>query len=231
MNNEQTYKDLALRENDDILNLYMSNKEGLTSDEAEARLEDFGENIATATKKKGVLYFILNSFKDKFILILIVLAVVDYLTQDKVGAFIILGITVISALIRFVQDYSTHRFNEKLKSEINIYTDVMRDKKQIEIKQEHVVPGDIIVLSAGSVVPADLYLLESKDLFINQSQFTGETTSIEKNAYKEINTDDITDIPNICLISPGFNSIAISSKSLPILFGITYIVSFLATFI
>ena len=200
MNNEQTYKDLALRENDDILNLYMSNKEGLTSDEAEARLEDFGENIATATKKKGVLYFILNSFKDKFILILIVLAVVDYLTQDKVGAFIILGITVISALIRFVQDYSTHRFNEKLKSEINIYTDVMRDKKQVELKQEHVVPGDIIVLSAGSVVPADLYLLESKDLFINQSQFTGETTSIEKNACKEVKTDDITDIPNICLM-------------------------------
>ncbi len=200
MNNEQTYKDLALRENDDILNLYMSNKEGLTSDEAEARLEDFGENIATATKKKGVLYFILNSFKDKFILILIVLAVVDYLTQDKVGAFIILGITFISALIRFVQDYSTHRFNEKLKSEINIYTDVMRDKKQVELKQEHVVPGDIIVLSAGSVVPADLYLLESKDLFINQSQFTGETTSIEKNAYKEVKTDDITDIPNICLM-------------------------------
>ena len=114
----------------------MTKTDGLTKKEAESRLEDFGENIVTDTKKKGVLYFILNSFKDKFILILIVLAVVDYLTNDKIGAFIILGITVISALIRFVQDYSTHLFNEKLKSELKIYTDVLRNKKHIETRQE-----------------------------------------------------------------------------------------------
>ena len=200
MNSEQSYKDLSIRSNEEILDLYMTKTDGLTKKEAESRLEDFGENIVTDTKKKGVLYFILNSFKDKFILILIVLAVVDYLTNDKIGAFIILGITVISALIRFVQDYSTHLFNEKLKSELKIYTDVLRNKKQVELRQELVVPGDIITLSAGSVVPADMYLLESKDLFINQSSFTGETVSVEKNAYRQATDEDIVEIPNICLM-------------------------------
>ncbi len=200
MNTEHTYMDLSKKSKEEILELYFSKTKGLSTSEAENRLEEFGENVVTDSKKKGVLYFILESFKDKFILILIVLAVVDYLTDDKVGAFIILGITVISALIRFFQDYSTHRFNEKLKSELKICTDVIRNNSQKEIRQEQVVPGDIITLSAGSIVPADLYLLESKDLFINQSSFTGETVAVEKTAYKQYTNEDIVEIPNICLM-------------------------------
>ena len=92
----------------------------------------------------------------------------------KIGAFIILGITLISVIIRFSQDWSTYKFNERLKEQIRIFTDVIREGKQQEIRQEKVVYGDVITLSAGSVIPADLYLFERKDLFINNSVYKKE---------------------------------------------------------
>ncbi len=131
------------------------------------------------------LFFIIEALKDKFVLILFLLAAIDFITDDKIGAFIILGITLISVIIRFSQDYSTYKFNEKLKEQIRIFTDVIREGKQKEIRQEKVIYGDIITLSAGSVIPADFYLFESKDLFINQSAFTGESAAVEKNINME----------------------------------------------
>ena len=201
MNEKYTYETLSNKNEDEILNLFQTSTNGLNDEEAEERLEKYGENIATNQKKKGILYFILDSFKDKFILILILLATIDYLTGDRLGALIIICIAVISALISFIQNYSTHRFNEKLKEKIKIFTDVIRDGKQIELRQEDVVLGDIITLSAGSVVPADLYLISSKDLFINQSSFTGESVPVEKNALKKnANREDVTSISNLCFM-------------------------------
>ena len=118
-----------------------------------------------------------------------------------IGSIIILVITVISALISFFQNYSTYKFNLKLKEKIRIFTDVIRDNKQKEVRQEKVVLGDIITLSAGSVVPADLYLIQSKDLFINQASFTGEGVAVEKIAgRKALINEEETEIKNICLM-------------------------------
>lgn len=71
-----------------------------------------------------------EALKDKFVLILFLLATIDFITDDKIGAFIILGITLISVIIRFSQDWSTYKFNEKLKEQIRIFTDVIREGKQ-----------------------------------------------------------------------------------------------------
>ncbi len=215
---EKNYVELSKMSKEEVLSLYQTQKEGLTEEEALKRLEEYGENIPEKREKKGLLYFILESFKDKFILILLVLATVDYLTGDKIGAFIILIITVISAVIRFVQDYSTYLFNEKLKERIKIFTDVIREGNQQETRQEKVVLGDIITLSAGSVVPADLYLLESKDLFINQSAFTGESISVEKKAKLNKREEEVTSISNICLM--GSNVISGSGLGVVIKAGL-----------
>ena len=169
MYNDLEYFEIANKEKRQILKTYNTSEKGLSNEEVNKRLDKYGENIATNTKKKTALYFIIESLKDKFILILILLAAIDFMTGDNIGALIILGIMIISVLIRFTQDYSTYKFNEGLKEKIRIFTDVIRDGKQKEIRQEKVVCGDIITLSAGSVIPADLYLFESKDLFINQS--------------------------------------------------------------
>ena len=201
MKNELNYYELSNKTEEDICRMYNTSKNGLDKEDASNRLNIYGENIATDNKKRGPFYFIIESFKDKFILILLLLSVINYFTGDKIGSFIIVGITIISALISFVQNYSTYRFNLKLKENIKIFTDVIRNNKQKEIRQEKVVLGDVITLSAGSVVPADLYLIESKDLFINQSIFTGESIDVEKTAYKKaLITDEETNIPNICLM-------------------------------
>ena len=199
--NDLSYYELSNMSKDEIMDLFGTSIDGLNKSQVNERLNLYGDNVPTDNKKKGPLYFIIDSFKDKFILILIVLSVINYFTGDTIGSIIILVITVISALISFVQNYSTYRFNVKLKEKIRIFTDVIREGKQKEIRQEKVVLGDIITLSAGSVVPADLYLIESKDLFINQSSFTGESVAVEKIALKKAKiTDEETNIKNICLM-------------------------------
>ncbi len=218
MNNKIEYKDISKLTKEEIMNLFHTKEQGLSKNEVNKRLEEYGENIATNRKKKTPFYFILEAFKDKFVLILILLAAIDFITDDKIGAFIILGITLISVIIRFTQDYSTYKFNEKLKEQIRIFTDVIRDNKQKEIRQEKVVCGDIITLSAGSVIPADLYLFESKDLFINQSSFTGESDAVEKNIHIESESTDPIEINNICLM--GCNVISGQGKGVVIKTGL-----------
>ena len=200
MNNNLDYKQISNMTKEEILSLFKTKEQGLSENEALERMETYGENIATNNKKKLPLYFIMESFKDKFVLILILLAVIDFITDDKIGAGIILGITLISVIIRFSQDYSAYRFNEKLKAQIRIFTDVIRNNKQEEIRQEKVVCGDVIILSAGSVIPADLYLFDSKDLFISQASFTGESEAVEKSTKIDNEPSDPIEMNNICLM-------------------------------
>ena len=218
MNNNLDYKELSSKNKEEIMELFKTSEEGLNKGSIHHRLEEYGENIATNRKKKTPLYFIIEALKDKFVLILFLLAAIDFITDDKLGAFIILGITLISVIIRFSQDWSTYRFNERLKEKIRIFTDVIRDGKQKEIRQEKVVYGDIITLSAGSVIPADLYLFESKDLFINQSSFTGESAAVEKNINITSDSSDPIDINNICLM--GCNVISGQGKGVVIKTGL-----------
>ena len=175
---------------------------GLSTKEANKRLEENGLNIVTENKKRGPIYFLVNSFKDKFILILVILAIISLINQDVFGAIIIIILGILSALISFVQNYSTYRFNEKLKSKLKSKTTVFRNKdKDTVIYTENVVVGDIITLNAGSIVPADMVLLESKDLFVNQSAFTGESVPVEKMVGKAgQQDDDVFNIQNICLM-------------------------------
>ena len=218
MNSGLEYKDISNKTKEEILSLFKTNEQGLNNEEVEDRLDEYGDNVVNNKKKKTPLYFIFEALKDKFVLILILLAAIDFITDDKIGAFIILGITLISVIIRFTQDYSTYRFNERLKEQIRIFTDVIREGKQLEVRQEKIVCGDIITLSAGSVIPADLYLFESKDLFINQSSFTGESDAVEKNIHMESDSTDPIDINNICLM--GCNVISGQGKGIVIKTGL-----------
>ena len=218
MNSGLEYKEISNKTKEEILSLFKTNEQGLNNEEVEERLDEYGDNVVNNKKKKTPLYFIFEALKDKFVLILILLAAIDFITDDKIGAFIILGITLISVIIRFTQDYSTYKFNERLKEQIRIFTDVIREGKQLEVRQEKIVCGDIITLSAGSVIPADLYLFESKDLFINQSSFTGESDAVEKNIHIESDSTDPIDINNICLM--GCNVISGQGKGIVVKTGL-----------
>lgn len=218
------YVELSKKDNKEIYNILKSNEDGLSQTEAYNRLRKNGPNIANIEKKRGPIYFLLDSFKDKFIFILLILAVIDLLNNDIIGTAIILGLGVLSALISFAQNYSTYKFNERLKSKLKNKATVVRSgKENIVINSENIVVGDIVILSAGSIVPADMILLETKDLFVNQSIFTGESVPIEKRAdIKNSDEKDLFNIPNICLM--GSNIISGNAKGIVISTGLnTYL--------
>ncbi len=213
------YINISQKSNEKILEDFNTKASGLTNKEYEKRFKENGLNSVIKNEKKSPIYFLLKSFQDKFIYILLVLAIISFALDDKLGAGIIIGIAIASSLIRFFQDYSTYKFNQELKSKIYTTTNVLRDNKEKVVKVENVCIGDIIKLNAGSIIPADVILIESKDLFINQSVFTGESILVEKFA-KANEAKEIFDISNMCLmgssvvsgsgtaviISTGFNT-------------------------
>lgn len=194
------YSEISKKTGEEVLKEYNTSENGITENKATELLEKNGHNVVVKNEKKSRLYFLFNSFKDKFIIILIVLAVINYFLSDALSTYIILGIAVISALIRYFQDYSVYKFNQELKAKMYTTTNVVRGGKEKEIRVEKVVPGDIVHLSAGSMIPADIMLIDSKDLFVNQSVFTGESVPVEKVAQNTNDAKEIFSIPNICLM-------------------------------
>lgn len=198
------YLEISKKESDELEKEFSTNIEkGISSKEAQKRLDENGKNIVVSEKKKGILYFIINSFNDKFILILITLSVINYFVggKDILGSIIIIAIAIISALIRFFQDYSVYKFNEKLKEKIKTSVNVIRDSKEKEVKVENIVVGDVVKLSAGSLIPADLVIVQSKDLFVNESSFTGESVPVEKLSKNLSQKNEIFSVSNICLMN------------------------------
>ena len=194
------YSEISKKTGEEVLKEYNTSENGITENKATELLEKNGPNVVVKNEKKSRLYFLFNSFKDKFIIILIVLAIINYFLSDALSTYIILGIAVISALIRYFQDYSVYKFNQELKAKMYTTTNVVRGEKEKEIRVEKVVPGDIVHLSAGSMIPADIMLIDSKDLFVNQSVFTGESVPVEKVAQNTNDAKEIFSIPNICLM-------------------------------
>ena len=195
----EKYTETSKKNKEEILKEYNTKEEGLTQKEYEKRYEKNGPNIVVKNEKKSWMEFFIKSFNDKFIYILLLLAIIDFALSDKLGAGIIVGIAVVSAFIKFCQNYSTYKFNQKLKAQIYSSTNVVRNGKEKEVRVENVAIGDIIKLNAGSIIPADVILIESKDLFLNQSVFTGESVLVEKTTTSN-EPKGIFDINNICLM-------------------------------
>lgn len=213
---DMDYKEISKLETEELLTTFNSKKTGLSNDRAYKLLKENGKNTAKKQVNKHWIVFLIESFNDKFIFILILLAVINFLLSDKLGTVIIIAIAIISALIRFVQNFSVYNFNKTLEKKISTKAIVIRNEKETIINAENVVIGDIVKLNAGTLIPADLVLIESKDLFINQSSFSGETLPIEKTTeYKD--TEDIFELKNICYM--GSNVISGAGTGLVIKTG------------
>ncbi|MGB9640268.1 MAG: magnesium-translocating P-type ATPase [Anaerolineales bacterium] len=167
-------------DNDHILSKLNASLNGLTSIQAQQRLEEFGRNSLQGKSKVTPLKMFLGQFKSPIILILIFATLVSAFVQDWVDATIILGIVFASALLSFIQEYSANTAAEKLRAQIHVTTRVIRDGKEQIIPNEEVVIGDIVLLSGGNLVPADGIVLEGNDFFVNEAVLTGETYPVEK---------------------------------------------------
>jgi Mg2+-importing ATPase len=158
-----------------------STHDGLSNTEARQRLEQFGPNLLEAKEKTTALGLFLNQFKSPIILILLFATGLSAVLKDWIDALIILAIVLGSALLSFIQEYSASTAAEKLRDQVTIKASVLRDGRQESIPAEEVMPGDVVLLSAGSLVPADGVVLEARDFFVNQAVLTGETFPVEKN--------------------------------------------------
>ena len=201
--NEETlyneYKEYVGNDKQYLLEKFNSKEIGLSSKEVLKRREENGKNIINEEKKKSIFTFLIDSFKDPFIYILIILAVINFLLGDRLGSLIIILLALTSSIIRLVQDYSAYKFDVKLKSKIYTVTTVIRQNVVKEIPTKDVVVGDIIELNAGSIIPSDAILLESKDLFVNQGVFTGESVPVEKKVSQ--NGDSLLTMDRILLMN------------------------------
>ena len=165
---------------DGLLAILHTASEGLSMAEARQHLAQFGPNLLRAREKATALGLLLNQFKSPIILILLFATAVSAVLGDWVDALIILAIVLGSAVLSFVQEYSSNTAAEKLRAQVTVKATVLRDGQSRPILAEEVVPGDVVLLSAGSLVPADGVVLEANDLFVNQAVLTGETFPVEK---------------------------------------------------
>jgi Mg2+-importing ATPase len=157
-----------------------SRADGLTQAEAGERLKAVGPNVLQTRPQATSLGLFLNQFKSPIILILLFATLISGLLKDWPDAIIILVIVFGSALLSFSQEYRANNAAEKLRSQVQVKTSVFRGGQSQLIPSEQVVPGDIVQLSAGSLIPADGVVLDARDLFVNQAVLTGETFPVEK---------------------------------------------------
>ncbi|WP_353097346.1 magnesium-translocating P-type ATPase [Tissierella praeacuta] len=214
-NNENVNKILQYMSSkniDTILKELNSSLDGLSEIELDNRLSFYGHNEIVSEKRKPWYIYLLNSFVDPFILILLIIVLVSYFTDIAFAApgekswmtiVIISTMILISVILKFSQEYKSQITADNLKDLVPTTTSVKRDgmeKKEINISD--VVPGDIIYLAAGDLIPADLRIITCKDLFISQSSLTGESEPVEK--FSEIKDKDanknIADLENIALM-------------------------------
>ncbi len=164
----------------EILEELATSKDGLSSEEARKRLSKYGENELVEEKKEGPLRLFLNQFMDVLIILLIVAALVSYFIGDLLDSMVILFVVVVNAIIGFMQEYRAEKAMEKLKSLIATEAVVIRDGETKKIPARELTIGDLVVIEEGDNVPADLRLIETSELRIDESIITGESIPVHK---------------------------------------------------
>lgn len=164
----------------EMLQRLQTTDEGLKSSESTERLEKYGANILKPKNRFNAIKILLSQFKSPITIILLFAAGLSSFLGDVTDTVIIVTIILISSMLGFWQEKGAADAFEKLLNTVRVKTTVLRDGKEKEIPIEEVVPGDIIILHAGDMIPADSLILESKELFVNESTLTGETYPVEK---------------------------------------------------
>lgn len=205
---------------EDFIKKYNIHLNGLTSEEADAVIKNTCLNEITHTKpKKWYNYFfqsLFSPFNSILLGIVLILFYTDvYLSNPPSYAniIVILVLVLASTLLDFFEEYKSNKSAEKLKEMVATTVNVYRDGNEIKLPVKDIALGDIVFLSAGSMIPADLRVLESKDLYVGQSSLTGESDSIKKSVNSQLKLeeiDDVSDLDTICLM--GTNVISGSAK-------------------
>ena len=193
--------ELSRLESAEALSSLGSSASGLTGSEAKVLLDKYGPNVAVKEKKKSVIFRLGDNVKNPLVVLLSILGLTSYLTGDIRGTIVIFLMVLLGISLRFVQETRSDQAAEKLKAMVRTTTTVLRDGVKQEITLRELVPGDIVLLSAGDMVPADVRLITAKDLHVNQATLTGEAVPVEKSAERcQISSRNLFDLRNICFL-------------------------------
>ncbi len=208
---------------EEFIKKYKIQGTGISTEEAEERIKKLGPNeIRQAKPKKWYNYFwesLVTPFNCILIGIALILTYTDVIlpeTPSYANIIVIAILVIASTLLDFFEEYRSNKAAEKLKKMVETKTTVIRNGQKIDIPIKEVVIGDTVILSAGSMIPADLRVIEAKDLYVGQSSLTGESDSVKKTIELENKEeiDNISDFDNICFM--GTNVISGSAKGIVI---------------
>ncbi len=199
--------EMARLETGDVFSRMKSSPEGLSEAAAASLLAEVGPNVVAAGTHRGWLWRLFNAARNPLVVLLVVLAVISFSTGDVRAGTVMALMVVIGVLLRFVQEARADAAAEQLKAMINVTAAVVRGGKEEEIPLKQLVPGDVVELSAGDMIPADVRLILANDLFISQGTLTGESMPVEKVAKRE-SREDVSplEFANICFLGTSVES-------------------------
>jgi magnesium-transporting ATPase (P-type) len=166
---------------EEVLEKFKVSKEGLDEEEAKQLLDKYGENTLPSKKGPGLFQIIFNQFANPLIYILVIAAIVSAIIGDIKDSVFIAIVILINTVIGTVQEYRAEKSSESLQELLKIFVTVRRNNHERSLPSEKIVPGDIIVLESGNKVPADVRLIKTNNLKIDESLLTGESASVTKN--------------------------------------------------
>ena len=164
----------------ELLERLQTSPQGLSEDEAQARLQIYGSNETAKKKKRLIILQVLSKFLNPLVIVLLIIAGFSFFFGEMVSAVLVILMAAMSVFLSFIQEYRAGKEAERLSEMVRTTATVYRNGKAKEIKIQHIVPGDIVDLFAGDMIPADLRIISCKDLFINQAALTGESFPVEK---------------------------------------------------
>jgi len=195
----------------DALTAAGSRLQGLSEEEAAQRLEEFGPNVVTHESRFPRLLILFHACRNPLVILLLALAIITFVTaqekSDYIGGYIMLGMVVLGVSLRFIQESRADTAAAKLKAMIRVTATVVRGDVSREIPLSELVPGDIVRLAAGDMIPADVRILSCKDLFLIQSSLTGEAFPVEKfDALEKTDGKMPLELKNLCFLGTSVES-------------------------
>ena len=210
---------------EEFKNKYKISENGLETEEAKEKLKNLGLNQIKQSKSKKWYNYLLSSLFSTFNSILLgigfILIYTDIILPEKpspANIIVIIALIIVSTLLEFFEVFRSNKAADKLKELVETTSTVIRDSKKIKVPLKEVTLGDIVLLSAGDMIPADLRIIESKDLYVGQSSITGESDAVRKVTNTELEgineIESITDLDTICFM--GTNVISGTAKAVVI---------------
>jgi Mg2+-importing ATPase len=174
-------------------------EKGLSDEQVETAREEYGSNILSHRKEAGIVMELLQRCRNPLVIQLLVICGVSLLMGDVRAATVVGAMVLLSVGLAYVQEHRSSKAVEKLNAMVQTNSLVIRDGKECDIPIAEIVPGDIVILQAGALIPADLRLISAKDFFVSQSSLTGESMPVEKHAEPaDITGRGVIELQNAC---------------------------------